>query len=422
MTGQLTAPASEEHLKDTGPGAPLQTDEGGQRPRRQRSLLHLWERLRIPLALVALVVIGGVVIALLSPRPKSNVYLDPASKDPTGTTALADILTGRGFHVIGAYSPQSALSDLGPGLGRSAGKPSAILVITRPELLTPAQRVQLARVRSDLLLVEPGSAALAAFAPAVHLKSGNAPLRHPILPACDLRGAELAGSADVGGITYSISSSATGCYPVEGSPSLVRYLADGRTITILGSGEPFTNGLLATEGNAALALNLLNSQRTIVWLTPEPTIASLPPQTAGRSGPALIPRAAWLVVLQLCVALVLTALWRMRRFGPLITERLPVVVRASETAEGHARLYQSRRARDRAANALRAAMLARTRSALGLAADTQVDAVVDAISGRSSLPAPDIAAILDGPPPKADADLVKLADDLDKLEREVRAQ
>ncbi len=423
MTSQLTEPAIEGDPQDRGPNhsGPDHSGPNHSGP-RQSSLLRLWQRLRVPLALVTLVVVGGVVIALLSPRPKSNVYLDPASKDPTGTEALADILADRGFHVISAYSPQNALSDLGPGLGGSAGKPSAILVVTRPELLTAAQRKQLARVRSDLLLVGPGSAALAALAPAVHLKSGNAPFSHPILPACNLRGAELAGSADVGGITYTSPDGAVGCYPTGGSPSLVRYTAGGRTITILGSGEPLSNGLLATEGNAALGLNLLNGERTIVWLTPEPTIASPPPQTTGRSGPALIPKAAWLVVLQLCVALVLAALWRMRRFGPLITERLPVVVRASETVEGHARLYQSRRARDRAASALRAAMLARTRPVLGLAADTPVGAVVDAIAGRSSLPAADIAAILDGPPPKADADLVKLADDLDKLEREVRAQ
>ncbi len=66
-----------------------------------------------------------------------------------------------------------------------------------------------------------------------------------------------------------------------------------------------------------------------------------------------MPLAAWLVAIQLGVALLLAALWRARRLGPLVTERLPVVVRASETVEGHARLYRSRRARDRVAATLR---------------------------------------------------------------------
>src|SRR5690606_41722785 len=55
----------------------------------------------------------------------------------------------------------------------------------------------------------------------------------------------------------------------------------------------------------------------------------------------------------LIVVVVLLAWWQGRRLGPLVTEPLPVVVRASETVEGRGRLYRSRRARDRAAEALR---------------------------------------------------------------------
>ena len=51
----------------------------------------------------------------------------------------------------------------------------------------------------------------------------------------------------------------------------------------------------------------------------------------------LVPGPVYLVIAEIAVALVLTALWRMRRFGPLVFEPLPVVVRASETAEGHGR-------------------------------------------------------------------------------------
>ena len=73
----------------------------------------------------------------------------------------------------------------------------------------------------------------------------------------------------------------------------------------------------------------------------------------------------WMVV-QLWLTVILIALWKGRRIGPLVAEDLPVVVRASETVEGRGRLYRSRRARDRAAQALRTAtiqrMLPRTRS------------------------------------------------------------
>ncbi|GDY74619.1 hypothetical protein SAV31267_041040 [Streptomyces avermitilis] len=57
--------------------------------------------------------------------------------------------------------------------------------------------------------------------------------------------------------------------------------------------------------------------------------------------------------LQLFIAAALAALWRARRLGPLVPERLPVAIRASETVEGRARLYRKANARDRAAAALR---------------------------------------------------------------------
>jgi hypothetical protein len=385
-------------------------------------MVRAWRQWRLLAVLLAMVVLACLVAVLLAPTPKSNTYLDPASSDSGGTKALADILADRGFQLTSVYSPAAALA----AIGAPSGSPTSTLVITSPGLLTAAQRRQLARANADLFLVEPGRTSLAALAPAVGLAGGYEQRDALVDPSCGLSEATLAGSADVGGFTYRIPRGATGCYPTSGYPSVVRYFAAGRTITIMGSGYPLTDGLLAADGNAALSLNLLRAHRSIVWLTPEPTVAraSPPPgeRAAPSSQPALIPGAAWLIVLQLLVALVLTVLWRGRRFGPLIAERLPVVVRASETVEGHARLYQSRRARDRAATALREAMLSRVRPALGLTADAPADAVIDGLAARSSLDRMRIAAITYGPPPPTDADLVRLARELDDLEREVRSQ
>ncbi len=246
-----------------------------------------------------------------------------------------------------------------------------------------------------------------------------------LLPRCSLTAARLAGSANVGGYAYRAPARATGCYLAAGHPSLVRYRAGGRTITILGSGAPLTNAELARNGNAALALNLLSAHRRIVWLTPEPVLRQPPvrhPVTSGRAGPSLIPWAAWLLVIQVGIAVMLVALWRSRRLGPLISERLPVVVRASETVEGHARLYQSRRARDRAAAALRDAMLSRVLPVLGLVRDSPEAAVTGALTARSGLGSREISRILYGPAPATDAELVRLARSLDELERQVRSQ
>ena len=62
----------------------------------------------------------------------------------------------------------------------------------------------------------------------------------------------------------------------------------------------------------------------------------------------------------------LAALWRARRLGPLVTERLPVAIRASETTEGRARLYRKANARDRAAAALRSATRTRLAPLIGV--------------------------------------------------------
>ena len=284
------------------------------------------------------------------------------------------------------------------------------------------------RTGADLVLVEPGRRALTALAPAVSVASqaGARSLRS-LPPRCALPAARLAGPAKVGGTTYRPPPGASGCYPVSGVPgySVITYTAAGRRITVLGSGIPLTNESLAADGNAALALNLLRAHRDIVWLVPQPARPLPAPAPAGTgrpNGPALIPWEAVLVVIQLAIAVVLVAVWRGRRLGPLIAEPLPVVVRASETVEGHGRLYQARRARGRAATALRSELLDRVLPALGLARDAPQQAVCDALAARTRFSTQEIAAIVFGPGPGTDDDLVRLARSLDELDREVRAQ
>ena len=393
-----------------------------------------WRRWRLPLALIGIIVLGGIVVAVIggltAPR-HVNPYLDPANSSVAGAHALADILRERGSQVVRVYRPSDALAAVrrasnGQVIGGTASAAArTTLLITSPSLLTDRQLGQLAETRTDLFLVEPGQGALAALVPGVDLAGGEH-FGKLLPPRCGLTAARLAGSANVGGFAYRAPSHAIGCYPADGRPSVVRLTASGRTITILGGGAAMTNDQLADNGNAALLLNLLGSRRIIVWLTPEPSgaapIGHIGAPPSASSGPSLIPWPAWLVVIELGVAVVLAALWRARRLGPLITERLPVVVRASETVEGHARLYRSLRARDKAAAALRAAMLSRVLPVLGLNRDAPDDAVADALTARSRLQRPEVAGIVYGPSPATDAELVSLARNLDELERQVREQ
>jgi hypothetical protein len=367
----------------------------------------------MPALLAALVIVAAVVIALLRPAPGTSGYLDPASTQATGTRALADILAERGTQVERVTTVAAALSTVGRG--------ATAIVVTSPELLTASQLGRLAGAPADLILVEPDQAALNSLAPGV-IVTGPLPIL-PLEPGCQLAAAVLAGNADSGGtgLRLPAGTPGTACYHFGPAASLVQYRSGGHLITVLGTGAPLENQNLARLGNAALALNLLGGNARLAWLLPEPTEAAAPPGGA-KSLWDLIPLGAYLVAAELCIAVLLTALWRARRMGPLVAEQLPVVVRASETTEGHARLYQARRARGRAAAALRDAVLGRLLPALGLPAGADQEATTSALAARSTRPPARIRDLLFGPPPGSDRDLVRLADDLDALEGEVRAQ
>lgn len=379
-----------------------------------------WRRWRGTGAVVILVLLGGLAVALLQMRPQVTGALDPNDTGPDGAHALVALLTGRGQTVLRAGSVPAAAARARSG--------RATLVVTSPGLLSPGELAALARLHTSLLLVAPTRAALAALAPAVTL-AGPAPVR-TVPPRCGLPGARLAGAADMGGLALRTTApSVWRCYPTplaagKGAapprfPSLVHYGTTGRLITVLGSGSALANQNLGADGNAALAMNLLGGSTRVVWLVPGPPPLLAVPAHGGRSLGSLIPAPVYYVAIQLGIVVLLTAAWRMRRLGPLVTEPLPVTVRACETVEGHGRLYRSRRARDRAAAALRGAALGRIAARLGLPHGTPPQVASQDLAGRTGRGADEIEAILFGPAPPDDAALVRLATDLDALEGQV---
>ena len=118
------------------------------------------------------------------------------------------------------------------------------------------------------------------------------------------------------------------------------------------SAAPLTNDRLDEEGNAALALGLLGAHARLVWYLPSPRRRAAPATQTLVLRPGARRRAGGRVV-QLVVAVVLLALWRARRLGPVVTEPLPVVVRAAETAEGRGPALPPQRGARTAAGALR---------------------------------------------------------------------
>lgn len=356
-----------------------------------------------------MIIAGGILVALLQPSSGTSGDLDPGNPHPGGAQALATLLAQRGSTVVRVATVPAAAAAVPAGSG------PVTLLITSPELLTTGQLTSLARIPGNRVIVAPDPAVLAILAPAVG-DVRTEPVR-PLQPACGLPAAHLAGSADLGGTAlHTTAAGGAQCYPSGGYPSLVRYPAGGREITVLGTGAPLANSGLARLGNAALALNLLGGTSRVVWLVP-----SLPPPGSGASGQqpftSIVPFGAYLVAIQLVIAALLAALWRGRRLGPVLAERLPVVIRAAETVEGHGRLYRSRRARGPAAAALRAAARGRILRSLGLPGSADTTAIAAMAAARSGRSAKEVTDLLAGPAPADDAALVALAGRLDALER-----
>jgi hypothetical protein len=370
------------------------------------TLAHWWRSARW--VLLALVVIIGVAMLstyLTAPRPGGP--MDPESTSPEGARALVTILREHGVDVIAAGDIAAV---------ENAARPDTLILVAQTFYLFDDDLLRrLAALPGDRLLVAPVSRTREELAPEIRL--GGPTTFGDSQPDCDLREATRAGDVRFG---LSDAYEAAGNVPVTRcyGGALVRYTHNGREVTVVSAADFMTNSGLLKQGNAALAMNLAGSHPRVIWYAPQHSEGG--DQSGGGAGIIdFIPDQVGWIVLQLCVVVALLAVWKGRRIGPLVAEQLPVVVRASETVEGRGRLYRSRRARDRAAEALRTAALQRMMPRIGLGHDAEPPAVVTAVAERCGSSPQAVAHILFGPPPASDPDLVNLAHELDNIERQV---
>lgn len=364
-----------------------------------------WRTARWVGAAVALIVALAALTAWLT-APRPGGHMDPAATSADGTHALVTLLRQRGVDVVVADTVADA---------EAAARPDSLtLVAETPFIADDSVLAGLADGPGDLLLVEPSSFTREALAPEV--RTGPS-ATYGGEPDCTLPEADRAGVAQFGptGTYEAVKGSSVdliSCY----SGALVRYTDGDRTVTVVSSSNFLTNATLLNEGNAALAMNLTGSQPRLIWYAPQ--------RAEGENlGSAtifdMIPYQWNWVVWQLWLTVALVAVWKGRRLGPLVAERLPVVVRASETVEGRARLYRARRARDRAADALRSAALQRLTPRLGLGVNPDQTTLVLAVAQRTGLDPNTVHHTLFGSAPGSDAELMQLAHALDDIERQV---
>ncbi|MGV9564922.1 DUF4350 domain-containing protein [Streptomyces sp. NPDC003480] len=378
---------------------------------------QLWTRSRGVLLAVVLLLVGGVVIAVV----RSSAHhgrLDPRSADPYGSHAVAALLAERGVSTRVVTTLDEA---------RTATAPDTTLLLAAPDLLTRRQQDRLRQATQHsggrTVLIAPRDS-LEGLLPGVSAEDPAPGFESLLEPGCALPAARRAGTADTGGIRYfTAASHADHCYPSDGLPTLLRLPAasgSGDTV-VLGAPDILYNQQLDEQGNASLALQLLGSRSHVVWYLPSLSDTSAT-ASGSRSFFDLLPPGWLWGTLQLFIAAGVAALWRARRLGPLVPEKLPVAIRASETVEGRARLYRKARARDRAASALRSTTRTRLAPLVGvsLAQAHAPEALLPALSAHLHNDGQSLHPLLFGPPPADDTALIALADQLDALEREVR--
>ncbi|MFE5404699.1 DUF4350 domain-containing protein [Streptomyces sp. NPDC056580] len=379
---------------------------------------QVWTRSRGIALAVVLLLVTAVAIAAVRSQTRHGA-LDPRSSDPYGSRAVAELLADRGVST-------RVVTSL--GAARAATGPDTTLLVAVPDLLTHRQQTRLhsatAASGGRTVLVAPGSWSVERLSPGVTADPATS-ARSALAPDCALPEARRAGSADTAGIRYtSTHLDADSCYPSERLATLLRVpAASGKGDTIvLGSPGILYNKRLDEQGNASLALQLLGSRHHLVWYLPSLADGSATGADNQKNFLDLLP-SGWLWgALQLFIAAALAAFWRARRFGRLVPEELPVAIRASETAEGRARLYRRADARDRASAALRSAARTRLAPLVGVPV-TQAhapEALLPALSAHLHGDGQELHSLLFGPPPGDDAALISLTDRLDALEREVR--
>ena len=371
--------------------------------RRAARRVSFW----VVIGVVALVV--TVIVVGLRGGAQAGIPLAADNPAPQGAMAVAEVLRQKGVDVIETGS----LAETEQAIDGRAGD-STVLLWDIDLLLDGDQHDRLLRATDELVVLDPAFLELEDLAPGI-AQAGAADGEFDA--DCQLTAVDRAGSVDAGGSAYRIvdDGDATGCLADDDRFGVVQTRNGDTTVTLLGLTEVLMNGEITKAGNAALALNLLGAHETLVWYIPSADDLSdqAPMSIAELTPPWVTPLAVMLLLVALGAVF-----WRARRVGPLVVENLPVIVRASETMEGRARLYERNDSRLRALDALRIGTVARLARSCGLPRTATVGEVADAVAALTGRDRSAVADILIDHVPSSDAELVHLSDQLLRLEHE----
>jgi hypothetical protein len=373
---------------------------------------RVFRRARFWFGVALFVAVVIVAYNLLAPQSLTEQPLSPTGTGMTGSGALVQVLRQHGVSVTATTSLTAAKNAIG-----DRGQTS-LLVYDPSHYLDSQQLASIPDLAANVIVVSPGKAAVHDLDPSISLigTAAAAPAARCSLPAA-VKAARIAD----GGHAYRVTAGATSyarCFPSgDNDFSLVQHSTKTSTFTVVGTTNAFTNRYIGDSGNAALAINLLGASPRLVWYLPslEDVGASGKTISLAQAAPAWFTSFAVLALLVIIAA----AVWRGRRFGPLVVEQMPVIVRSSETMEGRARLYQTSSARVRALDSLRIGAISRIGRMCGLPRTADVDQVVTAAASATGRTPPDVRDVLIDGVPGTDAELVRRSDELLELESDV---
>ena len=370
-----------------------------------------------PLIVVGVLLAVSIAMTLLKPGDKGNTdALDPANPGFSGAQGLANVLIDHGVRVTVVRSQRELLNQTIDG--------ATTVVITRTTRLS-------ARTARTALAHSAPAASLVLLDPDPEVTKGmGLPVTSHL---ADLTDAKAACPTAVVGEEFRLAhgghaytpmanaSATTTCFPDKsdgGGAMVILPAAElGRPpVILLGDDSLITNGMILDSDNAAIALHLFGQTDRLVWYIP--SLADIAPSDS--SSRSIAP--AWFEpgVALATSAVVFLCLWRGRRLGRLVTEPLPVIVRAIETTESRGRMYRRSRDRSRALAVLQLATRRRLAAYLGVPASSSVSnvaAAAAAVSGRSYH---DVLDLLSSSAAHDDSSLLELANTLNALEKEVR--
>lgn len=367
-----------------------------------------WWRHRGTVGLLAAFVLLVAGVALTAGDPTTTARLDPANPGPDGARAVYRVLARDGVQT-------EVVRDEAAFAATSIDGGTTVVVSSTADL----GRSTVASLREHaapghLVLLEPSGGVWNL------LGAGYASTTTPAEAVRADCSATAAAGAVVGDLEVVVDRATTypgpGCFAGDdGRPSLV----DAGGALVVGAGEALTNASVLRGDDAALALRLLGQQDRLVWYVANAQdLAADDAVSIGSLLPDWIGPGLGLGALVMIAVIV----WRGRRLGALATEPLPVVVRAVETTHSRGRLYRRAGDRAHASRTLRAAARTRLGERIGLGAAEDPDALMRSVATRTGRDPREITALLspDATHPTTDHDLITLAQELDRLDREVR--